>query len=75
MKATYFQLIVCILTVFLVSGCTQTGEITGRSIDFGEQSNVQECPGLCDDGNVCTSDYRSEDLVQHRASPRPNGLG
>lgn len=44
-----------ILTVVLVSGCTQTGQVTNIDVDTGSDV-VKECPASCDDGNECTAD-------------------
>lgn len=52
--------IILISLVLIVSGCTQTGEITGKVIG-GQGIMKLECPTYCDDGNDCTKDYCSED--------------
>jgi hypothetical protein len=48
-----------IFAVLLVSGCTQTGQVTNVNVDTGPGA-VKECPASCDDGNECTADLCDE---------------
>ncbi len=48
-----------ILAVLLVSGCTQTGQVSNVDVDTGP-GVVKECPASCDDGNECTADLCDE---------------
>jgi len=69
MKVDCFPLpvaIAAVIAVLVVSGCIQTGQITGQviSIDTGDegtnQTPVRKCPASCSDGNPCTTDFCSE---------------
>ncbi len=56
-KSMFFLL--GILTVLLVSGCTQTGQVVNVDVDDGS-GVARECPASCDDGNECTADLCDE---------------
>jgi hypothetical protein len=50
-----------IISVLVVSGCLQSSGITGKVIDTGDNVTANECPESCSDGNLCTTDFCSEE--------------
>ena len=56
----HLSLLIALAAVLVVSGCVQTSEITGRVVDTGDEP-VKQCPASCSDGNLCTTDFCSEE--------------
>ncbi len=56
-KSLFF--LTAILTVIVVSGCVQTGQILNVDVGTGP-GTVKECPASCDDDNECTADLCDE---------------
>lgn len=60
MRVSHIPLLIALTAILVVSGCVQTSDMTGRVIDNGE-TPLEQCPDSCSDGNLCTTDFCSEE--------------